>query len=675
MVDPSPSSVGAEWGANMTRELRTTVSFSLKDRGVRRTITLPEGAALVVRVEGDLAAVRVRLLSGAMLIERLVNHEERARGWVELGLDSLQLDRWGTIEVLSVEAREVLAAHHRSATHEAPWMLLSTLTVRGARARVALWLSAALGLSLALLWGSVFTLAASRARFVADLAGALLCASAGLPVLGLGRRYAPSVAMGVAALALAGSTLSWRNTTTVFNPPDEMQGPRSSLPSRLSRWMSYEARPDGEHQLRIAGARVDRGGRCEASEARWPAFTLGTDRVALASGAWVEITVGAASILGIARHVSCDSMGHCCLRVRDERLPAELRLDSTRDESAQAEVELRSGPPIDASLGRLLAAPTRIRLSAGRSFESVRFENDAQPNLTLTFRPAAERDSLLVGMLGRGWRGEARWPDRQRSSFECPSRASRLTEYRAALGTITRIEGRGWSADLSRSSRALACSADDAQELSELVTLVVGDPRRGGGIEPISELWQRNASELASEWSVIRMVRREANRPEVLLSETTRPVLRAVETQLVAAELSSTLREAEQIQLRWPGRTLLLWRRREQSPPAVLLNLPTRVARGSSLYAFFVTVREGATTRVAIAALSRTPHGYRLEEVGPSAAPSCCRAAGELAYCDELSPMTRLPPRRELLAGVQAEGCGAVFETRGNGVIRDPVRR
>jgi len=114
---------------------------------------------------------------------------------------------------------------------------LATVAVRGARARAALWLSAALGVFMAWLWISVLSLAASSAQLVADVAGALLCASAALPAVGLGRRRAPGVALTLFSLATVGSLVSWRYTTTVFNPPGEMQDARVTLPQGISRWM------------------------------------------------------------------------------------------------------------------------------------------------------------------------------------------------------------------------------------------------------------------------------------------------------------------------------------------------------------------------------------------------------------------------------------------------------
>jgi len=70
-----------------------TVSVSLADDRARRTITLPEGATLVVRVEGDVTWVRVRVRDCATLVERLVHQDERAGAAVEIELDSLSLDR------------------------------------------------------------------------------------------------------------------------------------------------------------------------------------------------------------------------------------------------------------------------------------------------------------------------------------------------------------------------------------------------------------------------------------------------------------------------------------------------------------------------------------------------------------------------------------------------------
>lgn len=657
----------------MTDDNRYTVSVSLTDDNVRRAVSMADGAALKVRVAGTIAAVRARIAGGATLFERAVVDKERDQALVEFTLDALELDRWTKQPVVVIEAREVLAAHHRSATHEAPWKPLATLCVRGSRARAALLACGSIAAILALVWALVFPLAASRARQIADIVSGVASLLALLAVLLFSREtYAPRVAIALTATLLVGSVWSWNNSAIVASLGDGRSSSGVTIPPRTSRWMRGEVIVE-EASARVRGVRFDRASRCELREWRWPRFTIGEQRVALSSQRWLDITVGDASILGIGENVECDSQGHCCAALRDERITAGLRTTEP-NAVAQAEVELRAGPATELDVHRALGGEVELRLPTRDRMESIELENPRLPQVRLHFRPREGHRALLVGRLFDGWRGVARWSTRDRASFECARGASALDVFHVVRSTIDRIEGRQWSVDFTRSVRGVACRFVDWNEQNETVTVVLGAGVRSG-VFTEAQHWSLNAASMSPDWTQIRLVRRDEAGRETLLTETTRPAIDQEEMAVIPLTLTGPFELATEVRLRWPGRTIPLWRRRNPGAPVALLTLPRRVLEAMRGRYWFEVFDGAPTPSVRTAALVRREREYVLEEVSEPVAPECCRTNGVLSFCDDVSLMTRLPPRRVALPGVEAENCGAMFELSSSAVIRDPIRR
>ncbi|MBL8685023.1 MAG: hypothetical protein JNK05_37955 [Myxococcales bacterium] len=662
----------------VTRGPNGRVALSSSDDRARRKLSLGDGATLSVRIEGPLADVRVRVAGGRTLLSRSVTEREREDAVVELSIDATELDRWTQFCVLEIDARPRVAEHHREPAHDRPWQTLGVVTVRGARARWTLTIVSALASLLALVWLTLLPFAASSLRAALDVGAALVALSPWLAWLGLAGRDAPRIASALLTAGALVSATSLQTTVALYSPQGELQQNNVVVPTRLSRWTTREVHREGAGAVSVLGERFETAARCGLRGHRWPIASWAAQRYVLApSGRGVvELERSAAEALGVVGSAGCDG-ALCCLSIGSHNADDGHLAPNVGLVPAGARIEVVAGEPVRRSaLG--LGAIRRLRWPLRDDIARLTFFNRAAPNVRVRVENSGDRDPFLtIGAFGAGWRGTVAWERRpmsfdRDSEFECSEDATELRALAVGPFTISRLEGRDWSASFRDSTRSVACVSERADR--EPVTLVAHTRTAPTALDAAIS-WTRTESALSASWPSMRLVRRAPDGSEVELSTTIRPRIANTPMRVAVAQLGESLRDAREIQLRAPGTLATVWRRGASAPPAVLLTIPQSVGSPGNSQRFLVRIGDGASASIVQATLVTQDPSSELREAPPLAAPECCRErGGRIGDCVEVIRMRRVPPRRRPVEGLELPGCSAVYDLDPAPLIRDPVR-